>query len=103
MPRTRSPDSCLAGHSVVANAMARRGAAITELVGLGEKTLDKLRNHGVETVEQLAQMTPDELMQIQGIGEKTVDKIRTVVTDYFEQGSSTAAEETEIEAGAESG
>ena len=84
-------------------AMARRGAAITELVGLGEKTLDKLRNHGVETVEQLAQMTPDELMQIQGIGEKTVDKIRTVVTDYFEQGSSTAAEETEIEAGAESG
>src|SRR5207253_1386526 len=84
-------------------AMSRRGAAITELVGLGEKTLDKLRNHGVETVEQLAQMTPDELMQIQGIGEKTVDKIRTVVTDYFEQGSSIAAEETEIEAGAESG
>jgi N utilization substance protein A len=84
-------------------AMARRGAAITELAGLGEKTLDKLRNHGVETVEQLAQMTPDDLMQIQGIGEKTVDKIRIVVTDYFEQGSSTAAEEAEVEAGAESG
>src|SRR6202043_2035136 len=65
-------------------AMARRGAAITELAGLGEKTLDKLRNHGIETVEQLAQMTPDELTQIQGIGEKTVDKIRKVVTAYFE-------------------
>jgi N utilization substance protein A len=68
-------------------SMARRGAAITELAGLGEKTLDKLRNHGVETVEQLAQMTPDELTQIPGIGEKTVEKIRKVVTDYFEEGS----------------
>ena len=68
-------------------AMARRGAPITELAGLGEKTLRKLRDQGLETVEQLASMTPDELTQIQGIGEKTVERIRKVVTDYFEQGS----------------
>jgi len=74
-------------------AMARRGAAVSELAGLGEKTLEKLRNHGVETVEQLAQMTPDELTQIPGIGEKTVDKIRKVVTDYFEQGETAAQAE----------
>ncbi len=66
-------------------AMALRGASITELKRLGEKTLQKLRNHGVETVEQLAQMTPAELTQIQGIGEKTVERIRQVVTDYFEK------------------
>jgi transcription termination/antitermination protein NusA len=66
-------------------AMALRGAAVTELTGLGDKTLQKLKDHGVETVEQLAQMTPDELMQIQGIGEKTVERIRKVVTDYFER------------------
>ncbi len=73
-------------------AMARRGAPISELKGLGEKTLQKLSDHGVETVEQLAQMTPDELTQIQGIGDKTVDRIRRVVTDYFEQDrESTAA------------
>src|SRR5690348_15062341 len=65
-------------------AMALRGAPITELKGLGEKTLQRLRDHGLETVEQLAQMTPDELTQIQGIGEKTVERIRRVVTDYFE-------------------
>ncbi len=76
--------------------MARRGAAITELSGLGDKTLQKLRDHGIETVEQLAQMTPDDLTQIQGIGERTVDKIRRVVTEYFEQGSQ-PAEETEAE------
>jgi transcription termination/antitermination protein NusA len=73
-------------------AMARRGAPITDLKGLGEKTLDKLRNHGVETVEQLAQMTPDELTEIQGIGEKTVERIRKVVIDYFEQGTEAATE-----------
>jgi N utilization substance protein A len=72
--------------------MARRGASITELVGLGEKTVQKLREHGVETVEQLAQMTPAELTEIPGIGEKTVEKIRKVVTDYFEQGTPSAEE-----------
>jgi transcription termination/antitermination protein NusA len=76
-------------------AMARRGASISELAGLGEKTLQKLRDHGIETIEQLAQMTPLELTQIQGIGEKTVERIRGVVTDYFEQGESTPQEDVE--------
>ncbi|HEX5482150.1 MAG TPA: transcription termination factor NusA [Terriglobia bacterium] len=80
-------------------AMARRGADIGELVGLGDKTLGRLRESGVETVEQLAQMTPADLMQIQGIGDKTVEKIRRVVTEYFEQGGQ-AEEEAEVEAGA---
>jgi transcription termination/antitermination protein NusA len=72
--------------------MARRGASISELVGLGEKTVQKLREHGVEKVEQLAQMTPAELTEIPGIGEKTVEKIRKVVTEYFEQGLQPAEE-----------
>ncbi len=72
-------------------AMALRGASISELQGLGEKTLERLREKGVETVEQLAQMTPDDLTQIPGIGEKTVEKIRRVVTDYFERDRNAAA------------
>jgi len=74
-------------------AMALRGAGIADLRGLGMKTLEKLRDHGLETVEQLAQMTPADLMQIQGIGEKTVERIRQVVTDYFEQGGEPPGEE----------
>jgi N utilization substance protein A len=79
-------------------AMALRGAPISELKGLGDKTLQKLRDHGLESVEQLAQMTPEELMQIQGVGEKTVERIRRVVTDYFERDPSKepAAEGTEV-------
>jgi N utilization substance protein A len=73
-------------------AMALRGASISELHGLGEKTVQRLREKGIETVEQLAQMTPDDLTQIQGIGEKTVEKIRRVVTNYFEQDREPPAE-----------
>jgi len=68
--------------------MAMRGAPISELAGLGDKTLGKLREHGIESVEQLAQMTPEDLMQIPGVGEKTVERIRRVVTDYFERDQS---------------
>jgi N utilization substance protein A len=81
--------------------MALRGAPITNLTGLGDKTLQKLREHGLETVEQLAQMTPEELTQIPGIGEKTVERIRRVVTDYFESAEQAAQQEAaEAEAAA---
>jgi len=84
-------------------AMALRGASISELQGLGEKTLLRLREKGIETVEQLAQMTPDDLTEIPGIGEKTVEKIRRVVTDYFEQDrGEQAAEEAAAEVAAAS-
>src|SRR5215469_9315183 len=84
--------------------MARLGASIRELVGLGEKTIERLEEHGVGTVEQLARMTPDELTEIPGVGEKTVERIRKVVTEYFEQGQgaeASAAEATPAESFAE--
>jgi transcription termination/antitermination protein NusA len=71
--------------------MARLGASIRELTGLGDKTIERLEEHGVGTVEQLARMTPDELTEIPGVGEKTVERIRKVVTEYFEQGQSAEA------------
>jgi N utilization substance protein A len=81
-------------------AMALRGAPIANLEGLGGKTLERLRNANIETVEELAQMTPEELMQIQGIGDKTIDRIRRVVTDYFEKGRE-AIEQAALEQEAE--
>jgi N utilization substance protein A len=87
-------------------AMAMRGAPISELAGLGDKTLGKLREHGIESVEQLAQMTPEDLMQIPGVGEKTVERIRRVVTDYFERdqsGEGAAVDGAEVAVEAEEG
>jgi len=38
---------------------------------------------GVTTVEQLADMTPEQLEEIPGIGEKTVERISVAVQNHF--------------------
>ncbi len=50
---------------------------------LGEGLLEKLTAAGVSTVEQLADMTPEQLEAIPGIGPKTVEKISIAVNNYF--------------------
>jgi len=57
---------------------------LEELSGLGDKTREKLRASGVDTIEALAAMTPEELMAIPGIGEKMVQKIAAAVKEHFE-------------------
>lgn len=63
---------------------------LEELAGLGEKTKDKLGAAGVGTVEELAAMTPEQLMAIPGIGERMVQKIAAVVKQHFEPESAPA-------------
>ncbi|MGH9805217.1 MAG: transcription termination factor NusA [Candidatus Acidiferrales bacterium] len=57
---------------------------LENLSGLGEKTREKLAAHGVDTIEALAAMTPEELTAIPGIGEKMVQKIAAAVKEHFE-------------------
>ena len=57
---------------------------LVELAGLGEKTREKLAAHGIASVEELAAMTPEQLMEIPGIGEKMVQKIAVAVKQHFE-------------------
>jgi len=64
---------------------------LDSLTGLGEKTREKLRAHGVETIEALAAMTPEELTAISGIGEKMVQKIAAAVKEHFEPPAEAAA------------
>ena len=47
--------------------------------------MEKLIAAGITTVEQLADMTEEELGEVPGIGEKSVEKIATAVRDYFGQ------------------
>ena len=58
---------------------------IQELPGVGEKTIEKLVEHGISTIERLGEMTPEELEEIQGIGPKMVEKIRLAVNNYYAQ------------------
>jgi N utilization substance protein A len=58
---------------------------IEQITELGEGILEKLIAAGITTVEELADMTPEQLEEIPGIGEKTLEKISVAVRHYFGQ------------------
>jgi len=58
---------------------------IEQIVELGEAIQSKLITAGITTVEELADMTPEQLEEIPGIGEKTLEKISAAVRHYFGQ------------------
>src|SRR6202042_2379815 len=65
-------------------ALTTPGTALTELAGVGPKTIEKLEAAGITSIEKLADMTPEQLVEIPGIGEKMVEKIHQSVAAYFE-------------------
>jgi len=65
-------------------ALTAPGTPLTELQGVGPKTIEKLESAGITSVEKLADMTPEQLVEIPGIGEKMVEKIHQSVAAYFE-------------------
>ncbi|MFZ1204576.1 MAG: transcription termination factor NusA, partial [Candidatus Acidiferrales bacterium] len=65
-------------------ALTAPGTALTELAGVGPKTIEKLEAAGITSIEKLADMTPEQLVEIPGIGEKMVEKIHQSVAAYFE-------------------
>ena len=74
------------------------------VTGLGEGLVEKLKAAGVNTVESLADMTPEQLEAIEGIGPKTVEKISIAVNNYFatlDGGEAVAAAEGAEEAATE--
>src|SRR6201996_62796 len=76
---------------------------LTALAGVGPKTIEKVEAAGITNVEQLAGMTPEQLMEIPGIGEKMVDKIYQAVNQFYEGGGAEAAAAAATAEGAEEG
>jgi N utilization substance protein A len=77
------------------------GTPISDVTGIGEKTAEKLMEHGISTVEKLGEMTPEQLQEIPGIGPKMVEKIRLAVNNYysqFEEGAAAEAASSSAEA-----
>ncbi len=66
---------------------------LTSLAGVGAKTIEKMEAAGINSVEKLAAMTPEQLMEIPGIGEKMVDKIYQAVNRFYETKEAAAAGE----------
>jgi N utilization substance protein A len=76
---------------------------------LGDGIFEKLTAGGVTTIEAIADMTPEELEQIEGIGPKSIEKIAEAVNNYFSRleggattvaGDETTAEEVAAEVAA---
>jgi transcription termination/antitermination protein NusA len=65
-------------------ALTAPGTPLSELQGVGPKTVEKLEAAGITSIEKLADMTPEQLVEIPGIGEKMVEKIHQSVQAYFE-------------------
>jgi N utilization substance protein A len=70
-----------------AQALVVPGAPVTVLVdhGLEEEIVERLADAGVNTVEQLGAMTPEQLEAIPGIGPETVQAIQIAVNNYYAQ------------------
>src|ERR1700743_2186218 len=64
---------------------------LTTLAGIGAKTIEKIEAAGISSIEKLADMTPEQLMEIPGIGEKMIDKIYQAVNRFYEGGGEAAA------------
>jgi transcription termination/antitermination protein NusA len=75
-------------------ALTAPATPLTSLAGVGAKTIEKIEAAGINSVEKLAGMTPEQLMEIPGIGEKMVDKIYQAVNRFYE-GATEAAAATE--------
>jgi len=71
---------------------------LTVLAGVGPKTIEKIEAAGITSLEKLAGMTPEQLMEIPGIGEKMVDKIYQAVNRFYESGDAAAAPPAEAAA-----
>src|SRR5436853_3267517 len=76
-------------------ALPAPATPLTSLAGVGAKTIEKMEAAGIPSVEKLASMTPEQLMEIPGIGEKMVDKIYQAVNRFYEGGEAPALAEGE--------
>src|SRR5271168_2354884 len=65
-------------------ALTAPGTSLSELAGVGPKTIEKLEASGISNIERLADMSAEQLLEIPGIGEKMVEKIRQSVVAHFE-------------------
>jgi transcription termination/antitermination protein NusA len=66
------------------SALTAPTTPLSELKGIGPKTVEKIEAHGISSIERLADMTPEQLTEIPGIGDKMVEKIQLAVASYFQ-------------------
>lgn len=69
----------------VMESLTSSSTSLTELEGISERLIEKLRESGMENVERILELGEDKLKEIPGVGEKTAAKIMEAARDLFEE------------------
>ena len=69
----------------VMESLTSSSTPLTELEGISERLVEKMREAGIENVERILEIGVEKLQEIPGIGEKTAAKIMEAARDLFEE------------------
>jgi len=69
----------------VMESLTSSSTSLSELEGISERVIEKLREYGIENVEKILELGEEKLKEIQGIGDKTAAKIMEAARDLFEE------------------
>jgi transcription termination/antitermination protein NusA len=69
----------------VMESLTSSSTSLSELEGISDRVIEKLRGSGIENVERILELGEDKLKEIPGIGEKTAVKIMEAARDLFEE------------------
>jgi transcription termination/antitermination protein NusA len=69
----------------VMESLTSSSTSLSELEGISDRVIEKLRESGIENVERILELGEDKLKEIPGFGEKTAAKIMEAARDLFEE------------------
>src|SRR5512136_2493021 len=69
----------------VMESLTSSSTFLSELEGISDRLIEKLREAGIENVERILEMGIEKLTEIPGIGDKTAAKIMEAARDLFEE------------------
>jgi len=69
----------------VMDSLTSSSTSLSELEGISDRVIEKLREYGIENVEKILELGEEKLKEIPGIGDKTATKIMEAARDLFEE------------------
>jgi len=69
----------------VMESLTSSSTSLTELEGISDRLIERLRESGIENVERILEMGEEKLKEIPGVGDKTAAKIMEAARDLFEE------------------
>jgi N utilization substance protein A len=69
----------------VMDSLTSSSTSLSELEGISERVIEKMREYGIENVEKILELGEDKLKEIPGFGDKTAAKIMEAARDLFEE------------------